>query len=1501
MVVVFLSIALVGLTQTRTFRNYLRTQLIAELQPLVNGSIEIGPIEGNLGTGFRIDNIGVKKDGIEIFFAERLEVRYDLLGVLVRRASISRLTLLRPRINLWRTSGGDWNIDQLFVAQEDRDTASSPWTLDFRQIELLGASVSVVDSFALASRTAPDWEAQPPGSLDYADLHLNPLTLRGGVQLQGSKTVIAIQSLDFESLRPHFLMEQLSGEFSLSPNSTEVRNLVVRTPGVALRLNARMTGSNPLAINHLSDLENAQTRLNLSVDKLDFGTLKRFLPGPVDFLDKQAALEVVARGTFGHLIIEEVQVKTPRTYIRLSGTIDNLHHPRNLILDLHATDNILHPADAIDLLPGLKLPDLRSLGVVSCNYSFRGRPAQFSASLDGQITAGHFAVNATMDLEPDAMVYDVEFATKGLDLESLLQSERMKSSLNMTGMLSGSGTHIRNLTSLFRVRVDSSLLFNQPVENSVLVVDVADRSLRANLLLQAGQTRFDVSGRSRFRADDSTVYSFSGKVLSLNLADVLSESSYESDLSFDWKSDGTAFIFDPVHSRTDLTFLRSSLRGEVFDDKHVSVEYHGADSVDKSLTLSSEPFDVAVEGSFTPAALIEAFRAGGTILAEAITHRLASLDSLRSFSSRERPPFRSRVRLSSESVSANVEVNMRDFYPLGVFLGQPMQGASTLHARIEGPLSDLHFSGQLDMDKFTLGLLPSRFDVEEGKSTFALSRLGPTRTLETLQSSIDFSARKMQVDSLFFNNVVFMHRLNNDSSDYSLSLLVDSTVAIRATGSSSYVPHRINLDVTTLNVKLGDYGFENTDPIQLAFGRDGIKVSSLSLQHEAESVSFSGILDPAGVSDLKFSLENFLIRNLQNFSRHQSYVEKVRDFNGILDASGSFSGNFNLPQFDLSLLARGVTVGPAVFGQISGKGSYRDGVSDVFLEFRTKPEERGSEPELLVSGRMPMNLGSVPSSRSSQDMDLTIHSRGFKLEFLDPFLPITRSLTGMVEADLKMKGTLGEPMYEGSLSIQHASFFFVPLGVTYQLNGALLPVGRKITFRDLVLSNVDEDRVPGLIDGLGAMQIQGGLTLEGLQVKDFDLIARGQLLVLKESSRLENFPMYGNVYIGSGTIPLHWAGAPEKSSLTGEVLVKNATITFPPTREVILERSRLFTVLFVDDTTADRSTAAASDIRPGNGNSLTPLRELNGDQAREESSFLDNIVYNLSIETAGLTQVRFVFNQLTNEELFADLKGRLVFSKDMSAARLTGELQVGSRSYYKYFKTLQATGKILFTGDFSDPELDIVATYEGTHQPDTMRIGVTDKDKLEQKVLVRLTITGTRTEPKVKMGLEVFDRDGNKLEQRPDAQSDAIAFLVSGRFKDEMTQGQETSLTTSLLSSIGTSLLSGPLTDFVRKQIGYVTSVDVAYYAGANRSFSQAADLRITGEVGDAVIRLGGRVFSGDLSNANVSVQFPMSSIVGSEAWRNLILEIERRVEGVESIEQRRPSNGLRLLYRITF
>jgi hypothetical protein len=192
-----------------------------------------------------------------------------------------------------------------------------------------------------------------------------------------------------------------------------------------------------------------------------------------------------------------------------------------------------------------------------------------------------------------------------------------------------------------------------------------------------------------------------------------------------------------------------------------------------------------------------------------------------------------------------------------------------------------------------------------------------------------------------------------------------------------------------------------------------------------------------------------------------------------------------------------------------------------------------------------------------------------------------------------------------------------------------------------------------------------------------------------------------------------------------------------------------------------------------------------------------------------------------------------------------------------------------------------------------------DTRGLEQKVVVKLYITGTREQPKVKTELDRYDQLGNLIQEtRGDAEADAIAFLITGSFRDELTQQDRLSLaSTSVLGGLTSSVLSGPLTELLRKEFGIIRSVDVLYYGG---SFQESADVRVTGELGDAVFRLGGRVLN-DINNTNVSIQLPMSAILGSEKWRNLVLEAERRVEGVESFDQRRESKGLRLLYRITF
>jgi len=1514
MVFFFLVIALIGFTQTKTFRNYLRSLAVSQLQTVVNGTITLGAIEGNLGTGFQVNGVSITQNGIEVFSAERLEARYDLLGLFVNRIAISRLTLLRPTIRLWRGTDHVWNTATLIRPQPSADTSAAPLSLAIGQLDILGASFTLVDSASLQERTPEEWAEHPRTAFDYSNIALSPLTLKASVLLRGKDLHLTVRTLSFESARPRFVLSDFSGDFSLHPDNVEIQKLTIRTPGSSLILDAKLADANIFSIDRIQQLEQSPVELSLTADRLDFGEFKQFLPGPVDFLDRRVALQVDAQGTFGRLRIEDVQVRSPRTYINIHGSLSNLHNPRALALDLSGKDNVIHPADALELVPGLRLPDLRFLGVLECNLMFKGTPQNFSARVDGQVNAGQFDAKADLDLRSPSMVYKADVSTIGLNLASLLHDPSLPSDINTHTTISGSGTALREMTSLLRTTIDSSMVAGLPVSNSVLVTDIADGILRTNLLVNVGSTRIDLSGQSHFFRADSSHYTLQGKIYSLNLADLLRNKRYDSAISFDLGANGSLRNSDIINTGMKFHFLRSSFGTDTFQDRHLSIDYNHSDSLHSMLKIRSDVADLDVTGTFTPVDFVSTFERGSTLLAEAISHRFATLDSLGAGTRKPRTPFRSRLRRLPESLDAQFSVNLKNAYPLGAFLGVHMAGHTSVEGAIDGSLNDLHLAGKGTIGQFALRTGSTRLRISDGAVTFALGHLGRVRTLETLQSSVTFSTPKAEFDSLGFSDIRVFHQLTSDSSAFTASAVIDSTVGIDVAGTSVFVPNLINLELSKLNLRVANYQFENPDSIELTYGRDGIQVHQLSLQHEAENLSLEGILNPAGVSDLRFSVENFLIKNLRDFSRNEAYVEKVRDFNGVLDMNGTFTGNFEVPKFQLSLTAQGVTLGSTVFGQISGRGGYADGVSTMFLEFRNNPESP-APPEFLVSGTMPMKLGAVTPAQSNQGMNLLIQSRGFRLEFLDPFLPITKNLTGSILGDIRMKGTLKEPSYEGSLTIDHAQFLFTPLGITYNLNGDLVPQNQRINLRNMVLSNIPDDRVPGLLDGLGSMKLDGNLILEGLRIKSFDLTTNGQLLIMKESARQKNFPVFGNMYVGTGTTPLRWNGTPEQSYVTGDVLVKNANITFPPTRSVKLERSRLFTVTFVNDTLKTgkgKEEAKGSTPKGTGGNEITAsLSSSDGllpplepqPAAQENKSFLDNISYDLTIETAGLTQVRFVFNQLTNEELFADLKGRLVFAKDESASRLTGELEVGPRSYYKYFKTLQATGKLLFTGDFSNPELNIVATYEGLYHPaaaDTNRIGISEQDKQDKKVVVRLDISGTREEPKVKMGLDVYDLDGNKLQQRPDAQSDAIAFLISGTFKDEMTQGQQNSLlSVGLLSSIGSSLLSGPLTEFVRNQIGYITSVDVVYYGGAT-SFDKSADIRLTGEVGDAVIRLGGRVFN-DIANTNVSIQFPMSSVIGSEAWRNLILELERRVEAVESIDQRRLTNGVRLLYRITF
>jgi hypothetical protein len=577
---------------------------------------------------------------------------------------------------------------------------------------------------------------------------------------------------------------------------------------------------------------------------------------------------------------------------------------------------------------------------------------------------------------------------------------------------------------------------------------------------------------------------------------------------------------------------------------------------------------------------------------------------------------------------------------------------------------------------------------------------------------------------------------------------------------------------------------------------------------------------------------------------------------------------------------------------------YENKIADCTVQLSKAPESRDNF-ELLCSGFIPMDLAfaSVDNRFSLAGMDMVLKAHNFDISVVDPFIEQLDEMEGTMQGSVHCTGSLDSPLFDGGMELRNTKFLFPMNNVKYQATGKIDFQGNKVSFTTFAAKNLSENYSSGKIE------FGGYITLRGFVPDEYHLRAKGELKVLQESSRNNDQGVYGDLIASTGDEGLSFDGTAASSRVTGAMYIKQASLTFPSTRESAnLVSARYVNVVSVDDT-----SKAIPDTILG-ARLLAFLHSKKDVGTSNEPSFLDGLGYNLTIQTQGIVQIRMIFNPATNEELFADLNGKLELSKEKNNVRLTGTINVSNKSNYKFYKQFDASGTLKFTGKPDNPELDITATYTGSHvKPET----ATQKETtvpLTEKVVVSLAISGTRYDPKIKIGLSTFDDSNNETERTGDVESDAISFLLTstpgspGKFRDDLTSNDKQGIANSLGGSIGGSLisgftntlLSGMMQDFLRANNFTALSNVEILYSGTS------PDLRLSGVVGNAYWTFGGKVFS-DINNANVSVQWSLGSIIQNDNLRNFMFEVNRKSDPLETIDLRRPTDGARVYYKFAF
>ena len=104
--------AVVVVTQTAWFKNWLRGYVVQEANRFLNGQVSIQRLGGNLFFGIEMEGVAVSLNGSEVVSVKDLGLDYSVFELLSKGLFLDEIRLNQPTLYL-RREGDTWSIARL--------------------------------------------------------------------------------------------------------------------------------------------------------------------------------------------------------------------------------------------------------------------------------------------------------------------------------------------------------------------------------------------------------------------------------------------------------------------------------------------------------------------------------------------------------------------------------------------------------------------------------------------------------------------------------------------------------------------------------------------------------------------------------------------------------------------------------------------------------------------------------------------------------------------------------------------------------------------------------------------------------------------------------------------------------------------------------------------------------------------------------------------------------------------------------------------------------------------------------------------------------------------------------------------------------------------------------------------------------------------------------------------------------------------------------------------
>jgi len=998
--------------------------------------------------------------------------------------------------------------------------------------------------------------------------------------------------------------------------------------------------------------------------------------------------------------------------------------------------------------------------------------------------------------------------------------------------------------------------------------------------------KIDLTGSLNIKEDRAPEYECSLHARQLNMAKIFNDSSLSSSLNTVVSVSGEGFDPDNLTAKLNGRVFDSHFNQKKITEAWIVFSMDTKDESEKNISLHSTFADATISGNFQLTKLIPRLIYESDGIAKSFIEKIDSYyplgikkDSLIAKTKLFRNTPRNKSVAEEPQDNAfdlNFNIVCRDLSLLSIFADHfqvDTEGKLKGKIKSDNKLFSLTASTSFEYLKFVIG--ENNYIASNASGNITLEHPLNDFRLRNFVTNLSLNSERIYAASEI-KNISTAILLENNRLNANAGAAINNNMKGSISFNANLESPALQINVDKLAYQYNDFILKNKEDMKIWFSDKILSLKNINLYRGDAKIKVDGTLALAGKQDLSIQLANFKGYDI-SYNLLGMKLDNIID--NDINIFAKVTGTFENPVMDLNVMVDNVTYRKNNFGSLKAVFAFKDKYLRTEVKFN-KDGADSLQAKLSVVGSLPMDLafGSVAERfPNNLPLSLAIASKDFDLATFADALPFVDELRGMLNADINIKGTYAALEPAGFLKIQDGSF-------KVEANNLKYNAGMQLHFQDqsLILDDVSVTN-SGNVKNKGTVRGSGKLMFKGLKLISNEITVNGDLTILTNESKSVSPNLYGNLFVGTDG-DITFSTHNEYSALTAPLLIKEADLILPPAQGSFSSNSENFIYKYVNDSVT--LTSREAEIQKViNAKTAKNLTEVNSE------GIFSKFDYDLLVKIQNEATVTFILAKEANQKLTSVLNGNIRYKRENGSQYVQGELKLLEGSTLEFIKTFTATGSLKFESELTNPYLDIVGMYNSYYVSSDSTSGTGKEEEVAVKIKlvgalkdISKTFSQSETNMAVYRGTTAITND---VATPGLDKSDAIWFIISGKFKNEVTSQDKTT---------ASDMFSGTATSFAGSLVGGALNTYLGDVVKSLefRSSGNTTKLNLSGRIKKFKYTIGGttNIFQ-DLSTANILIEYPLIE--------NFVVRVERRLFETENTFTTEMLNEIGLKYKFEF